>query len=276
MITKRLIKALLIFVFSLINISLFSQTDVCKYELTQKEIEADIVATQTYSFVVSSTSTVAAGSMIVEFDTWHGRKEEFQAIITHPNGTTSVTIANLTNTGDLGNAAGTAYGVPAKYTIYDAAASNMNNVGDALPGNYKPQTGAFSAFNGMSANGTWTISFTDKNGAFDNRGYVRNVYLKFNLSSSCTAPATPPTGLSIINVSSYSVDLSWTNNTGDNVVVIARKSSDGAIVPESGESYTANSVFGSGNELRVSDNDCDYSGNFVVYKGSGSSVTVTA
>lgn len=272
---KRLF--LIIFTLSILFINnTFGQTDVCLYDVTQKEIEADIVGTQTYTFNVTSTSNVAAGSMIVEFDTHHPRKQQFKAVITHPNGTTSVTIADLTQSFQLGSTDGLSYGSPnAKYVIFDAAASNMNNAGDALPGNYKPQAGTFSTFDGMAANGTWTISFTDKDGSFDYRGYVRNVYLKFNLASGCSAPATPASGLTISNVSSYSADLSWTNNSGDNVVVIARKSSDGAIVPESGESYNANSIFGFGQELRTIDNDCDYSGNFVVYKGSGSSVTVT-
>lgn len=260
----------------LLSMEAYTQTDVCLFDVSQKQIEADIVATQTYSFEVLSSGTVSAGSMIVEFDTYHPKKEEFKAVITHPNGTTTVTIADLSNTGDLGNSDGSNYGSPnSKYVIYDAAANNMNISGDALPGNYKPQTGTFSTFDGMSVNGTWTISFTDKNGAFDNRGYVRNVFLKFDYENSCTEPSTSPSGLNITNVHSYQVDLSWTNNSGDGVVVVARKSSDGAIIPESGQTYTANSTFGLGDELRTIDNDCDYSGNFVVYKGSDNSATIT-
>lgn len=272
--TIKLTIYILLAIFISMSADMFGQTDVCLYDLTEKEIEGGIVATQTYSFEVQSSGNISAGSMIVEFDTYHPRREQFSAVITHPNGTTSVTIADLVNSGDLGNSSGSGYGSPAKYTVFDGGTNSWDSGSDDLPGEYSPQ-GSFSDFDGMSINGTWTISFTDKDGAFDNRGYIRNVYLKFNYENSCSAPATAPSGLSITNVYSYQVDLSWTNNSGDNVVVVARKSSNDAIIPESGVTYTASSIFADGQELRTLDNDCDYSGNFVVYKGSGNSVSIT-
>ncbi|MDA3911633.1 MAG: hypothetical protein PF448_09775 [Bacteroidales bacterium] len=98
---------------------------------------------------------------------------------------------------------------------------------------------------------------------------IDNIVIEGTLSS-CTPPSTPPSGLSIDDYSSYSVDLSWTNNSGDSVLVVARKTIDLDVPPVSDISYTANPIFGLGQEIGSGN-----SGNFVVYYDTGASASIT-
>lgn len=109
----------------------------------------------------------------------------------------------------------------------------------------------------------------------------RNIYLvigsgtRFSLDGSvsldtpsCTPPTTAPSGFSTANVGNTSMDVNWSSNgNGDRVLVVARQGSAVDADPVNGTSYTANSVFGSGDQIGT--------GNYVVYSGTGSSVSVT-
>ncbi len=106
----------------------------------------------------------------------------------------------------------------------------------------------------------------DASGAYER---IDNISIQGTVSS-CTPPSISPSGLSIDDYSSYSVDLSWINNSGDNVVVVAHKTSESAFIPISGITYTADAVYGLGQEISSGS-----VGNFVVYKGSGTSCSVT-
>ncbi len=92
-----------------------------------------------------------------------------------------------------------------------------------------------------------------------------------NISVSGTGLAIEPTiqasGLSFSSVGLNSLTFSWTNGDGANRLVVARSGSAVNTHPSDGLTYSANSVFGSGAEIG--------SGNFVVYSGSGNSVSVT-
>jgi len=146
--------------------------------------------------------------------------------------------------------------------------------------------------------GSWTIFFTRTNQSIYNSGtasitglscsssielkvegwtgntssaYERidNILVEGTLST-CTPPSTPPSALSVVDYSSYTVDLSWTNNSGDSVLVVARKTIDLDVPPVSDISYIANPIFGLGDEIGSGN-----SGNFVVYYATGESVSIT-
>ena len=91
------------------------------------------------------------------------------------------------------------------------------------------------------------------------------------LSGTCTPPCTPPdsapTSFSATSITSNSMDISWTNGNGDNTLVVARAVSAVNADPVNGTAYTANAMFGSGSQIGT--------GNYVVYNGTGSSVSVT-
>jgi hypothetical protein len=82
--------------------------------------------------------------------------------------------------------------------------------------------------------------------------------------------ATPPTVKSsnpTNTTTSNSITLSWTNGSGDGRIVVAREGSEVAATPSNLSKYKASSMFKDAPQLAV--------GEYVVYSGTGSSVTVT-
>ena len=80
-------------------------------------------------------------------------------------------------------------------------------------------------------------------------------------------PTTPATLLTASTFTPTGLTLNWTNGNGTSRLVVARAATAVNALPVDGASYNANSIFGSGSQLG--------SGNYVVYSGSGSSVTVS-
>jgi hypothetical protein len=94
-----------------------------------------------------------------------------------------------------------------------------------------------------------------------------------NGTSTAIAPiydAQPTVQASAVNfpsVADVSVTVSWTNGDGENRIVLMKAGSAVNSDPVDGTSYTANTVFGSGTQIGT--------GNYVVFSGTGNSVTVT-
>lgn len=111
------------------------------------------------------------------------------------------------------------------------------------------------AYDSDDNNGTWTLT--------ENRLAVQGC-----IFASCTAPATQPNNLSFSNLSGSSMQIDiGVNGTGDNRIIIMREGSAVTAVPCSGKNYTANTTFGMGAEAAANE--------FVVFSGSGNSVSVT-
>jgi len=85
--------------------------------------------------------------------------------------------------------------------------------------------------------------------------------------SSCTAPTTQASNISFSNITTTSMEVNFTRGDGDSVIVVARKSSAVNTDPSNGINYNANSNFGSGSQIGT--------GNYVIYKGIGTSFTVS-
>ncbi len=83
------------------------------------------------------------------------------------------------------------------------------------------------------------------------------------------APTAQSTSLTFTNVTSNSFNIGWTKGTGTglNSLVVIRSGSDVTSSPADGTGYTANAAFGTGSQMGT--------GNYVVYAGSGNSVSVT-
>ncbi|HMR90363.1 MAG TPA: choice-of-anchor D domain-containing protein [Saprospiraceae bacterium] len=86
-------------------------------------------------------------------------------------------------------------------------------------------------------------------------------------STGCTSPTTPPSAFSASNIGTTSMDIAWTNGNGDNTLVVARAGSAVNADPMSGSTYTADASFGNGSQIGT--------GNYVVYNGTGSTVSVS-
>ncbi len=86
--------------------------------------------------------------------------------------------------------------------------------------------------------------------------------------TSCTAPTTQATSFSSSTITNNTMTVGWTRGNGTGgVLVVARAGSAVNATPVSGTTYTANAAFGSGTQIGT--------GNYVVYKGTGTSVNVT-
>lgn len=86
-------------------------------------------------------------------------------------------------------------------------------------------------------------------------------------SFQAKAQYTVASGLSITSITTSSMNISWTNGTGVGRLVVMRASPSSAVLPVDFTNYSASSVFGSGSNLG--------SANYVVLKGSATSVNVT-
>ncbi len=91
-------------------------------------------------------------------------------------------------------------------------------------------------------------------------------------SPACTPPPTPPSDLQVANITNNSMSLSWTkganadNSLTDNTIILARKNSVVKATLCSGNTYTADATFGTGDFVGDS--------TYVVYNGPDKMVTV--
>ncbi len=95
---------------------------------------------------------------------------------------------------------------------------------------------------------------------FDNIG-------SHSMVCTCAEPTVHASALTFSAVTATSMTLTWTSGDGTNRIVLAKEASVVDGVPVDLTTYTANPVFGSGSQIGT--------GNFVIYNGSGNSVTVT-
>ena len=84
-----------------------------------------------------------------------------------------------------------------------------------------------------------------------------------------TEPATQASGVNFTAVNANDMTINWTRGSGSEVIVLAHAAAAVDSDPADGTytGYTANAAFGSGTQVGV--------GNYVVYKGTGTSVTMT-
>jgi M6 family metalloprotease-like protein len=89
-----------------------------------------------------------------------------------------------------------------------------------------------------------------------------------NFPLPCSQPALQATSYTSNSVTNSSMTIGWTRGSGSSVLIIGRAGSAVNIIPVSGNTYSANAVFGQGTQIGT--------GNYVVYKGTGTSVNLTA
>lgn len=105
---------------------------------------------------------------------------------------------------------------------------------------------------------------------FEYNGNGEPVYLRPGLAGSATTlgpPQTQASNAGSVNVTSTSVQLNWTNGTGNRRIVLMKQGTTVDAVPADNASYTANTAFGAGTNLGQ--------GNYVMYEGSNNNVTIT-
>ena len=95
----------------------------------------------------------------------------------------------------------------------------------------------------------------------------KTIVFRYMGGPACTLPTTQAIGFSASAITSTSMNISWARGNGNNVLVIARAAGEVNANPVNGTNYTANAAFGSGTQIGT--------GNYVVYNGTGTSVSVT-
>lgn len=122
---------------------------------------------------------------------------------------------------------------------------------------------------------TWIIILNKRNitngnfwSALDNLGWnclaATTTWPTWDLMASPTVNAS---ALNFSNVSGTSVTVNWANGNGGNRLLVVKADSGINAFPLDGADYTANASFSTGSNLG--------NGNYVVYNGTGNSVTVT-
>lgn len=168
-----------------------------------------------------------------------------------------IDFTNLDYTGQASGDGPTAFAFRSSLDSYGADIANPGAGGATIllsGAAYQNITSAIEfrlyGYSAIGANGTFSVNdFT------------------FNGTVSCATPTTQASGITFETGSfANSKKVSWTRGNGTEVIVVAK---NGALSldPVNGTMYTANAAFGSGSDLG--------SGHFVVYKGTGSEVTVT-
>ncbi|MDH3519669.1 MAG: hypothetical protein OEM49_04360, partial [Myxococcales bacterium] len=103
------------------------------------------------------------------------------------------------------------------------------------------------------------------------RGYATNsAGTAYSPDGSFYLEPNPATGASFSNVTSAGMRVSWTpagTGPGDGAIVLVKQGSAVDASPVDGTAHTANSVFGSGEQIG--------SGNYVVFRGAGTQVDVS-
>jgi hypothetical protein len=96
---------------------------------------------------------------------------------------------------------------------------------------------------------------------------IDDILLRGTLVSGCTSPTTQASIFTSSSITETTATVGWTRGNGNNVLVVARAGGAVNADPVNGTSYTANSAFGSGDQIGT--------GNYVVYNGAATSANIT-
>ena len=92
--------------------------------------------------------------------------------------------------------------------------------------------------------------------------------VSLTIPAACSSPSQQASSFSATAIHDNDITANWVRGNGNNVIVLACEGSAVNQAPISGTGYNANADFGSGDEIGT--------GNYVVYNGTGTSVTLTS
>jgi hypothetical protein len=224
--------------------------------------------------VVSSVGTINAQGPGTQF--WGVRD------LANNNGGTatgtagSITFANINTTGYTGVSISFDYNVigfdGVDFVDYELVINGvaqgpvnlfMGMVGGVSTGGWVTQTLNIPG----TPNTVGLIIYVTQNGGSDYAGFD-NFEVNATLAGGCTLPPTAQASApSITNVTSTSLDLSWTNGNGLGRIVVARQGSAVTAQPADSTTYLADPVFGNGADLG--------GGQYVVFAGLANSISLS-
>lgn len=129
-------------------------------------------------------------------------------------------------------------------------------------GNYVVYSGTSNSFNlkGLTPNTTYHFAIFEYNGTNTSNNYLLSLPAIGSKSTLIAEPTVPASNLTLSPITNGITTVNWTNGNGANRIVIVREGAPINILPEDGMGYTANAVWGNGQNLGQ--------GNFVCYIGN--------
>lgn len=253
--------------FSVTGLSLASNSDIyLRWNLNTTGSNSQGIGIDNISITATFVSSCTAPSPATSFTSANASQNSLDVSFTRGNGTGGVLV--------LARAGGAVNAEPVNGTTYTANAAFGS--GDQIgTGNYVVYNGAANGVSaasgnlpvsGLTAGTTYHFAVYEYNGSGSSACYgTAN-----ELTGSAAALCAPTNATAFAATPAITqMGLSWTVPTcSDEVLVIARLGSAVTATPSGdGTAYTANATFGAGTEV--------VAGEYVVYKGSGNSVTVT-
>jgi hypothetical protein len=155
---------------------------------------------------------------------------------------------------------------PTNGTSYtaNAAFGSGTDLGSSQFVVYKADAGPVNVTN-LLPNTTYHVAIFEYNTAGD--CYFTSNPLTGSFTTPCNDPTVQATLFTSSSIGTTTATVGWTRGNGNQVLVVARAGGAVNADPVDGTNYTANAAFGSGNQIGT--------GNFVVYKGTGTSVNLT-
>ena len=101
------------------------------------------------------------------------------------------------------------------------------------------------------------------------KNYLPRIFVLILALVTCSGlfAQTASSNITFTNLNTTSFTISWTNGSGTGRIAVLRASPNSIAYPVNNTNYTASTTFTSGSNLG--------NANYVIYKGTGSSVTVT-
>ncbi len=128
-------------------------------------------------------------------------------------------------------------------------------------------TDTFVTVTGLDPNTTYYYEVFEVNGTGTSQNYLNSPTLTGSQVTLEDAPTVQVSNFAVTNTTTNSISLSWTRGNGENVIIIARAINSVSSDPVDGNTYTANNAYGAGSAI---------GSGYVVYKGTGTSVTVSS
>jgi hypothetical protein len=152
-----------------------------------------------------------------------------------------------------------------KVEISDDDGGNWTQVGSTFTAPASDDVQTFSETVNVTGNIRIRIKRHIETGTNNRRLNIDDITIT-DYTSSCTTPTTQATSFSTNTISTNAMNIAFTRGNGDGgVLVVARAGGAVNLDPTSGNTYTANAAFGTGDEIGT--------GNFVVYNGTAAGVS---
>jgi hypothetical protein len=207
------------------------------------EFEAPTIQSSTINFSGITSNSATA--------TWtRGNGQYCAAFIYFGSSGTALPEDDITYTGNTNYGIGTQIGGTGWYCVYSGTGNSVNITGLASQQTYRLMV---VEFNNLPGHEKYYSDVSTNNPA--------------NFTTLFSGPSTQAKNINFTGTGSDYLSLNWTRGNGSACAVFAKVGTSGSALPVDGQTYTANSAFGSGSQIGTS-------GWYCIYNGTGTSTTL--